>query len=66
MFDYLPRSLEFSVIMANRYEVNKIKYDGQFAWTRVQNDFNYNTIWRGTIKGFVGVSAISRHPYLLG
>lgn len=39
MFDYLPRSLEYDVIMVNRYETGKIKYDGQIAW-RIKNDNN--------------------------
>jgi hypothetical protein len=64
MFDYLPRSLELSVIMANRYNNNKIKYDGQFAWIEDKNE--RITIYGDIIKGFVGVSTVSRHPYLLG
>ena len=59
MFEYLPRSLELSVIMVNRYNF-KIKYDGQLAWIEdIKNDTNNIKLLKGASGVTVSISDFS-------
>jgi hypothetical protein len=75
MYDYLPRSTEFVVIMEGRRKgrvFNQINYDGQFAWGAysVQKELsriikgayiNYNPVYADTARRNMAIPSFSYH-----
>ncbi len=71
MYDCLPRSLEYSILILMRKEyfiegiynyknaeVSNIKFDGQIAWSK-QNDINGGSIRKGSTRLNLAISDFS-------